>query len=211
MKRLVLAIALAVAPFPAAAHEFLAGETLTIGHPYSYATTQSAAVAAGFLDVTNSGEEADRLIGASSPAAGRVEIHTMTMENDVMKMRKIDGLDVPAQGTLELAPKGNHLMLLDIKRAFRQGDMVPLTLEFAKAGKVDVELKVEAPGTIPARHEAKDGVVDDHKGHAAHTAKTGNGRGGDAAPATGAPAVQTPSTQPPAQAAPVDHGDHTVH
>lgn len=208
MKRLVFAALFAVAPIvaapivavpvAAAAHEFVAGD-LTIGHPYSYATAQSAAVAAGFLDVINAGDEADRLIGASTPAAGRVEIHTMTMENDVMKMRKIEGLDVPAQGTLDLAPKGNHLMLLDVKRAFRQGDMIPLTLEFEKAGKVDVELKVEAPGTIPARHEAKNGMMDDHKGH--------NMRGGDnSKPAAAAPAAKTDDAAP-AQ----DHSAHTGH
>ncbi len=218
MKRLVLAALFAVAPIAAvpiaaAAHEFVAGD-LTIGHPYSYATAQSAAVAAGFLDVTNAGDEADRLIGASTPAAGRVEIHTMTMENDVMKMRKIEGLDVPAQGTLDLAPKGNHLMLLDVKRAFRQGDMIPLTLEFEKAGKVDVELKVEAPGTIPARHEVKDGEpMDDHKGH---NMRSGDGKpaaspkmimlGSDMAEPKAAPAAKTD------EAAPVeDHSAHTGH
>lgn len=99
----------------------------------------------GYLTVANNGEEADRLVGAASPTAGRVEIHTMEVVDDVMVMRPVDGgLDIPAGETVELKPGGLHLMFLEVTDPFREGGAVPVTLEFEKAGSVDVELPVRA-------------------------------------------------------------------
>jgi len=179
MKRILLALVLALLPLGALAHQFMAGP-LTIRHPYSYATAQSVAVAAGFMKIENANkEEGDRLIAASSPAAGKVEIHTMGMdEKGVMKMRKLDSLEIPAGGALLLAPQGNHLMLLDIRKAFTLNEKIPLTLTFEKAGEVTVELKVEAPGT---QHDYKDSehqedmpMDHDMPGHEASTTNHGD-------------------------------------
>ena len=99
----------------------------------------------GYLTVTNRGAEADRLVGASSPAAGRVEIHTMEVVDEVMTMRPVDGgLEIPAGGTVELKPGGLHLMFMEVAEPFREGGSVAATLEFEKAGQVAVELAVRA-------------------------------------------------------------------
>lgn len=99
----------------------------------------------GYLTVANKGSAADRLVAAASPAAGKVEIHSMTMKGDVMEMRPLaDGLEIPAGGTVELQPGGFHLMFLQVAEPFRKGGTVPVTLEFARAGKVDLSLPVEA-------------------------------------------------------------------
>lgn len=89
---------------------------------------------------------ADRVVGASSPVAGRVEMHVTVREGDVMKMREVKSFEVPAGGSFELKPGGAHLMLVDLKRPLKKGEKVPLTLRLEKAGEVKVELSVEEMG-----------------------------------------------------------------
>ncbi len=113
-----------------------------------------AKVAGGGFTVRNDGGEADRLIAVESPAAGRVELHEMTMENDVMKMRKLDdGIAIPAGETVELKSGGLHLMFMDVATPFGEGQTVPLTLTFEKAGKVDYVLPVGAAGGAAHKHK----------------------------------------------------------
>jgi len=108
----------------------------------------------GYLTVTNGGAAADRLIGVESPAAGKVEIHTMSVVNDVMAMRPVEGgLEIPAGGTVELKPGGFHVMFMQVARPFAEGATVPVTLVFEKAGRVDVPFPVRAAA----------GGGDDHK------------------------------------------------
>ena len=99
----------------------------------------------GYFTITNKGKEADRLLSVSSAAAGMVEIHTMEIVNDVMNMRPLDGpLEIPAGATVELNPSGGmHLMFMSVKEPFKAGTTVPLTLEFEKAGKIDLLLPVK--------------------------------------------------------------------
>lgn len=121
--------------------------SITIDKPFSRATPGGAKVGAGYMTITNKGTVADRLIAASSPAAGKVEIHEMTMEGGVMKMRELSGgLPIEAGKTASLAPGGYHLMLMELKAPLKQGDKVPVTLTFEKAGKVDVTLDVQSIG-----------------------------------------------------------------
>lgn len=111
------------------------------------------AVGGGFITLTNEGKEDDRLISAATPNADHVEIHEMTMENDVMKMRQLkDGLPIKAGETVELMPGGFHLMFFGVKAPFRAGETVPVTLTFEKAGKVDVSLPVIDPSKFTKGH-----------------------------------------------------------
>jgi copper(I)-binding protein len=143
------AIAIAITT-PVAAHDFKAG-SLTLQHPWTRAT--AGKVGAGYTIIVNSGKTADQLVSASSPAVDKVEIHTMTMDGGVMKMRPLlDGIAIPAGGTAKLAPGGYHLMLLGLKAPLVEGKLVPLTLNFAKAGPVKVQLKVEAAGATEPAH-----------------------------------------------------------
>jgi copper(I)-binding protein len=99
-------------------------------------------VAGGFLTLANTGAD-DRLMTATSPRAGRVELHEMMMEGDVMKMRAIEGgIALPAGATVELKPGGLHIMFFDIAERFEEGQTVPVTLTFEKAGAVTLELPV---------------------------------------------------------------------
>lgn len=102
-------------------------------------------VGGGYVTIKNGGDSDDKLIGVESSAAGRAEIHEMAMVNDVMKMRKLDeGIVIPAGQTVELKPGGLHMMFFDVKKSFAEGDKVPVTLIFEKAGKVDVILSAGA-------------------------------------------------------------------
>ena len=85
-----------------------------------------------------------RLVSASSPAAGWVEIHEMAMDGDVMKMRAVSGLDLPAGKAVALKPGGFHIMLFDLKRALKAGDTVPLTLVIEGADKQRETLEIKA-------------------------------------------------------------------
>lgn len=141
---LVLAILVATV-FPAPAHDFKAGD-LHIDHPWSRETPAAARVAGGFLVIHNSGG-ADRLVSVSSDISDRSEIHEMAVRDGVMTMRPLaDGLEIPAGGTVELAPGGYHLMFIGLTRQPRQGESFTAELVFEKAGTVAVEFTVEAMG-----------------------------------------------------------------
>jgi copper(I)-binding protein len=118
---------------------------VSVEKPWSRATPPGAKVGAGFMQLRNAGA-ADRVVGASSPVAGRVEMHVTVREGDVMKMREVKSFEVPAGGSFELKPGGGHLMLMDLKRPLKKGEQVPLTLRLEKAGEVKVELSVEEMG-----------------------------------------------------------------
>ena len=146
-RHLFLAFVLLFAGIGAAsAHGYKLG-ALEIGHPWARATPPTAPTGGGYLSVKNTGTEPDRLMSASSPAAGAVQVHEMKMEGNVMRMRELDGpLEIKPGETVTLAPGGMHLMMMGLKAPLKQGEKVPLTLVFEKAGKIDVELLVEAMG-----------------------------------------------------------------
>lgn len=109
----------------------------------------------GYLTIANKGAEDDRLVGASSPAAAKVEIHSMEVVNDVMVMRPTEGgIVIPAGAAVELRPGGLHLMFLNVSEPFRSGNTVALSLEFEKAGKVEVALPVRKAGEDHSGHNA---------------------------------------------------------
>ncbi|RZN30638.1 copper chaperone PCu(A)C [Bradyrhizobium sp. Leo121] len=131
---------------PAQAEDIKAGD-LVISQAWSRATPSGAKVAGGYLTIENKGSSPDRLVGASGDIAGKLEVHEMATENGVMKMRPLDkGLAIEPGKTVKLAPGGYHLMMFDLKQPLKQGDKVPVTLEFEKAGKVTLSLDVQAVG-----------------------------------------------------------------
>jgi copper(I)-binding protein len=115
---------------------------MQIERPWARATAPGAQVAGGYLVIRNQGAAADRLVSASSPVAAKVELHVHINDNGVMKMREVQGYDVPAKGSFELKPGGAHLMFVDIKRPFREGEKLPVKLKFEKAGEVSAEFHV---------------------------------------------------------------------
>ena len=116
---------------------------IQVEKPWARATAPGAKVAGGYMLIRNQGTAADRLIGASAPAAAaRVELHVHLHEGGVIKMREVAGYDVPAKGSFELKPGGAHLMFMAIKRPFREGERIPVRLRFEKAGELDAEFHV---------------------------------------------------------------------
>lgn len=109
---------------------------------WARATPQGAKTGAAYMTLVNKGPADDRLIGATTPVAGEARIHSMSMENGVMMMRPVPGIDVKAGATSVLAPGGFHVMLMDLKQKLVQGRSFPLTLIFAKAGKVEVTARI---------------------------------------------------------------------
>lgn len=139
----------------AVASDAVTAGDLTIAGGWARAMLPGQPAGGGYLTIANKGQAADKLVAASSPSAGKVEIHTMEIVNDVMVMRPVDGgLEIPAGATVELKPGGLHVMFMAVKEPFKEGGTVPVTLEFEKAGKVEVTLPVQA----------KQGA-DEHAGH----------------------------------------------
>ena len=131
---------------PLRADDVKAGD-LVITQAWSRATPGGAKTGGGYLTIENKGSAPDRLIGGSADVAGKVELHEMSMKGGVMTMRPLDkGLTIEPGKTVKLAPGGLHLMLEDLKGPLKQGDKVPVTLEFEKAGKVQVSLDVQGVG-----------------------------------------------------------------
>jgi len=130
----------------AQAHEVKFG-TLIIHHPWSRQSPMAADVAAGFMTITNTGKEDERLVKASSEISKTVQIHDMKMDGDVMKMEELpDGIVIPAGATVKLKPKALHIMFMGLKRQVVEGEAFTGTLTFEKAGTVTVEYEVAAPG-----------------------------------------------------------------
>lgn len=151
--RFLALLILLLAAAPAAAQDYKLG-ALEIGHPWARATPPTAPTGGGYLSVKNTGTAPDRLMSVSSPAAKTIQVHEMKMEGSVMRMREIDGpLEIKPGETVTLAPGGMHLMMMGLKAPLKQGEKVPLTLVFEKAGKIDVDLSVVAMGATPGHHE----------------------------------------------------------
>jgi len=136
MRRGLIALALAALP---------AWAQVSAERPWTRATPPGAKVGAGFVTLKNAGA-ADRVVGAATPVAGRVEMHVTLREGEVMRMREVQAIDVPAGGSFELKPGGAHLMLVDLKRPLKKGETVPLTLRLEKGGELKLELAVEELG-----------------------------------------------------------------
>ncbi|MEQ1715400.1 MAG: copper chaperone PCu(A)C [Hyphomicrobium sp.] len=156
-----------LAAIPATAHEG-SSKGVTVAHPWVRASPGGSTLTAAFLEIK--AENADKLIGGSSPAAGRVEVHTHIMEGDVMKMRRVDTLDIKAGESRVLKPMGDHIMMLDLKAPLKEGDLVKLTLTFEKAGPIEVDATVEPVGAMgphgmdhqPAAGDEKSGGEHQH-------------------------------------------------
>lgn len=132
----------ALAGLAAQAHEYKLGN-IAIAHPYTLSTVGDLGTSAVYMTFKNSGA-ADRLLSASTATASSVEIHNINMDGGLMRMRKLDGVDLPAGGTAVFAPGGLHMMLFGLKAPLRAGASFPLELRFEKAGQILVQVNVKA-------------------------------------------------------------------
>lgn len=127
---------------------------------YAFATAEGQANGAVFMKIYSTSK--DRLVGAKSPLAKTVELHTHVMEGDVMSMRRVDSIDLPNYGTTILQPGGDHIMLIGLTSPLVAGQTVPLTLIFEEHGTVEVLANIVPPGTVP---EGENPPAMDHSGH----------------------------------------------
>lgn len=163
---LAAALGLLAAPL-AMAHEYTLGK-LEIGHPYARATVPGQPAGGAYLSIENKGNVPDRLLDLSSPAAKSTEIHTMSMEGNLMKMREVaGGLEIKPGQKIAMQPgNGYHIMLMGLAKPLKAGDKLPLTLRFEKAGKIDVTINVEdmnAGAAAPAGGDDMKGMHHHHQ------------------------------------------------
>ena len=147
---------------PVHAEDVTAG-SVKISAPWARATPKGATVGAGYMTITNNGSAPDRLISGASDVSNRFEIHEMTMDNGVMRMRPIaKGMELKPGQSVELKPGGNHVMFLGLKKPLAQGEHVKATLAFEKAGKVEVDFTIESIGAQTGGGHAMPGMKHGH-------------------------------------------------
>ncbi|MDB6141102.1 MAG: copper(I)-binding protein [Pseudomonas sp.] len=154
IKKILLLAALLLPACFASAHDYKAGE-LQIAHPWSMELPPNAPTVAAYFVIHNSGKSADRLLSVDSPAAGKAELHEHLMQDGLMKMQQVPGVDVPAGGEVKFAPMGYHVMLLELKDKSKlvDGQRFPLTLHFEKSGDVTVEVAVQKQAPDDTMHD----------------------------------------------------------
>ena len=151
-RTLFLTAALLPLGAPALAHDTITElGLLRIVNPWTRAAGQGMQ-GGGFLVIRNTGAAPDRLVSAGSPAAGRMELHTHIRDGDVMRMRPVNDIPVPANGEVTLQPGGLHLMLIGLTQPMNAGQTIPVTLRFEQAGEVTIQLAVQAAGARQPAH-----------------------------------------------------------
>jgi copper(I)-binding protein len=148
LKIILAGIAVSVAASVANAHSFKFGN-IDIGHPYARSTAPGQPNGGAYLSLYNKGGD-DKLLSATAAVSNSVELHLMSMDGNVMRMRQVDGVALPAGKMVELKPGALHVMLLGLKAPLKEGDKFPMKLTFEKAGEVEVTVNVEGPA---ANHE----------------------------------------------------------
>ncbi len=116
----------------------------SMGHMHGE-SSMGGSTSAIYMIIYNDTGNSDRLIAASSPVAEIVEIHETRMENDIMRMQQVDGIDLPAKGKVELKPGGYHIMLINTKQDLKAGDKISFTLVFEKLGELTLQAEVRTP------------------------------------------------------------------
>ena len=160
LKKTLLGVVWLLAAGLAQAQGYKVG-AIQIDHPWSRAMPPTAPAAAAYFVLNNAGAEADRLLSASTPVAGRAELHEHAHVDGLMKMRHVPVIEIGPQAQVAFVPGGYHVMLFELPRQMRAGERFPLTLRFERAGEVTVEVavQVDAPQSAPMQHGMQ------HHGH----------------------------------------------
>ncbi len=146
MRTLITACAVALGLLGPALAQNATAPTIEIMSPWARATPGGAKNGAAYMTIVNKGKEANRLIAVATPAAKMAEMHRTVSDNGVMKMLPVEGVDVKAGSQAVFKPGGYHVMLMDLTEPLVEGSSFPLTLTFAKAGKIEVTVKVQKVG-----------------------------------------------------------------
>ncbi|MHA1524433.1 MAG: copper chaperone PCu(A)C [Alphaproteobacteria bacterium] len=125
-----------------------AHQAIAVQDIWARATATLAKVGGAYMTIRNSGNNADKLIGVASPVCAHAGLHQSLMENDIMKMRAVDAIEIPAGGMVMLKPGGYHIMLMGLTKPLKQGETFPITLTFEKFGDVNFVVKIMKPGAM---------------------------------------------------------------
>lgn len=150
MRRAALSALLSAAAISLAGPTFAAEDAvgpITISDPWARATAPTAPAGAAYMTLSTAGEDSDRLIMATSPAATLVELHTVQLDGSgVMRMREVEAIDISPDAPTSLAPGGFHIMLIGLTEPLVQGEEFPLTLTFEGAGSVEISVPIASAG-----------------------------------------------------------------
>ncbi len=146
---------------------------VTVAHPWVRATPGGSTISAAFMEIVTAAGVADKLVAVTSPAAGRAEVHTHIKDGDIMKMRRVEALELKPGESRVMGPSGDHVMLFDLKAPLKEGDLVKLVLSFENAGPIEVDATVESIGAMgphgmdrqPGADGQNSGNGGDHKHH----------------------------------------------
>jgi len=149
----LIMIAILITAGAVAALSHAAEANLNLSEAWIRPTLGAGRTTAAYLTITNTGDQADRLIAVDVPNAGAVETHTAGMTDGVMRMRRVEGIDIPAGETVQLAPGGLHIMVMNLEQPITKGDEVPLTLMFERTGAMTITATASlAPPVAPSPH-----------------------------------------------------------
>jgi copper(I)-binding protein len=150
VKHILIAFLIAVGMVGAVRAETPIASGIAVEGVWARATPAGAATGAVYLTLANRGADVDRLVGVATPVAARAQLHTESSENGVMKMRPLDQLEIKPGSAVVLKPGAAHVMLSGLKQPLKEGETFPLSLEFAKAGRRDVQVTVVKVGAMGA-------------------------------------------------------------
>ena len=137
-------------------------KSIVVEHPWARATPAGAKTGAAYMTLINNGSAGDRLLGATTPVADKIQFHSVTEDNGVSRMREMHDVAVAPGARVAFSPGGMHVMLVGLKQPLKEGQTFPLNLTFEKAGKVDVTVSVAKVGAMqhgdmgPMTHEHGD-------------------------------------------------------
>jgi hypothetical protein len=133
---------------PLAAFAQAPDDKIVVSDAWARSSSGLTRTAAVYLTLANPGREPDRLQSVRTPAAQRAQLHTTVHQGDVIRMQRVDSIEIPPGQTVHMSPGRYHVMLMTLAKPLTQGDKFPLTLRFARAGEVTVEVAVQAPGAM---------------------------------------------------------------
>ena len=136
--------------------------TVAVEQPWARATPAGAKTGAAYATLINNGSSTDRLLGATTPAAEKVQFHKETEDKGISRMRELRTVEIGPQGKVVFKPGDMHIMLVGLKQPLKQGETIPLTLTFEKAGKIDVKVSVARVGARQPENEATTTHDHDH-------------------------------------------------
>jgi len=146
--RLICSVALAVSFGGRLQAQTASPNPITVGHPWARATPKGATTGAAYMTVTNNGASADRLVGATTPLADKVQFHKETEDNGVSRMREVRSMDLDPGTKVVFKPGDLHMMIVGLKQPLTEGKTFALTLQFEKAGSVKVTVPIEGIGAM---------------------------------------------------------------